>query len=385
MNLIRDKLDQLKKPFSKGEKWERFAPAVNAFDTFLFVPNHTTDGGSHIRDAVDLKRTMVTVIIALMPALFYGIYNTGYQYFIQLGEDFTFLDAFIHGSLKIVPMIIVSYIVGLTIEFAFAVYRGHEVNEGYLVTGMLIPMIMPVDIPLWMVAVSVIFAVIIGKEAFGGTGMNILNPALTARAFAFFAYPTYMSGNTVWVSEASSVDVISGETILGALAAGQKINYSIFDMFYGSIPGSIAETSTLMILLGAFILIITGVGSWRIMTGGLIGGSIMALIFNLWGINSLMSFNWINHLIVGGFAFGIVFMATDPVSAAQTQNGKWIYGILVGIFCIMIRVFNPAYPEGVMLAILLMNIFAPTIDHYVYNANINKRRKRWKYSKIKSS
>ena len=385
MNFLRKKLDEIKRPFSKGEKWEKFAPAINAFDTFLFVPNHTTEKGSHIRDAVDLKRTMVTVIIALLPALFYGIYNTGFQYFIQTGEDFTFLDAFIHGSLKIVPMIIVSYVVGLTIEFAFAVYRGHEVNEGYLVTGMLVPMIMPVDIPLWMVAISVAFAVVIAKEAFGGTGMNILNPALTARAFAFFAYPTYMSGNKVWVSEAAMVDGISGETILGSLAAGQQINYSIIEMFTGSIPGSIAETSTLWILVGALILIATGIGSWRIMIGGIIGASIMGILFNLWGANSLMSFNWVSHLIVGGFAFGIVFMATDPVSAAQTQKGKWIYGILVGVFCIMIRVFNPAYPEGVMLAILLMNVFAPTIDHYIYNSNINKRKKRWESAQIKTA
>jgi len=385
MNFLRKKLDDIKRPFAKGEKWEKLAPAINAFDTFLFVPNHTTQKGAHIRDAVDLKRTMVTVIIALIPALFYGIYNTGFQYLVQTESNFTFIDAFIHGSLKVLPMIVVSYVVGLTIEFAFAVYRGHEVNEGYLVTGMLIPMIMPVDIPLWMVALSTAFAVIIAKEAFGGTGMNILNPALTARAFAFFAYPTYMSGNKVWVSEASMVDGVSGETILGSLAAGQQVSYSMMDMFSGSIPGSIAETSTLWILVGALILILTGVGSWRIMIGGVIGASIMGILFNLWGANPLMSFNWINHLIVGGFAFGIVFMATDPVSAAQTQKGKWIYGVLVGIFCIMIRVFNPAYPEGVMLAILLMNVFAPTIDHYVYNSNINRRIKRWELSKVKTA
>ena len=363
MNFLRKTLDNIKKPFGKGEKYERFAPAVNAFDTFLFVPNHTTNKGAHVRDAVDLKRTMVTVIIALLPALIYGIYNTGYQYFIQTGEAFTFMDAFIHGSWKIVPMIIVSYVVGLTIEFIFAIYRGHEVNEGYLVTGLLIPMIMPVDIPLWMVAISVAFAVLIAKEAFGGTGMNILNPALTARAFAFFAYPTYMSGNKVWVSEASSMDAISGETILGSLAAGSEVSYSFFEMFQGSIPGSIAETSTLWVAVGALILIFTGVGSWRIIAGGIGGAAIMGLLFNQWGANALMSFDWMNHLVVGGFAFGIVFMATDPVSAAQTNLGKWVYGILVGVFCILIRVFNPAYPEGVMLAILLMNVFAPTIDH----------------------
>jgi Na+-transporting NADH:ubiquinone oxidoreductase subunit B len=377
MNALRKQLDKFKKPFEKGQKLEKFAPAFNAFDTFLFVPNHTTKKGAHIRDAVDLKRTMVTVIIALLPALIYGIYNTGYQYYSQTGSAFTFLDAFIHGSWKIIPMIVVSYVVGLSIEFGFAVYRGHEVNEGYLVTGLLIPMIMPVDIPLWMVAVSTAFAVIIAKEAFGGTGMNILNPALTARAFAFFAYPTYMSGNKVWVSEASNVDAISGETILGTLAAGGDVNYSMFEMFQGSIPGSIAETSTLWVAVGALILILTGVGSWRIITGGILGAAVMGLLFNLWGANPLMSFSWMNHLVVGGFAFGIVFMATDPVSAAQTNKGKWIYGILVGILCIMIRVFNPAYPEGVMLAILLMNVFAPTIDHYVVEGNIKKRKKRW--------
>ena len=374
---IRQILDTIKKPFAKGEKFEKFAPAVNAFDTFLFVPNHTTKHGAHIRDAVDLKRTMITVIIALLPALIYGIYNTGFQYLSQLDSDFTTLEAILHGSYKIVPMIAVSYIVGLTIEFAFAIFRGHEVNEGYLVTGLLIPMIMPVDIPLWMVGLSVAFAVLIGKEAFGGTGMNILNPALTARAFAFFAYPTYMSGNKVWVSEASNVDGVSGETILGMLAAGEtNIPFDVSQMFYGAIPGSIAETSTLMVLIGAAVLIYTGVGSWRIMLGSVIGAAATGFLFNLWGANELMSFNWFNHLIVGGFAFGVVFMATDPVSAAQTTKGKWIYGIMVGLFCILIRVFNPAYPEGVMLAILLMNVFAPTIDHYVIEAKIKKRLSR---------
>ena len=377
MNFIRKSLDNLKKPFGKGQKLEKFAPAFNAFDTLLFVPNHTTKKGAHIRDAVDLKRTMVTVIIALLPALIYGIYNTGYQHYIQIEESFTFLEAFIHGSWKIIPMIIVSYVVGLSIEFGFAVYREEEVNEGYLVTGLLIPMIMPVDIPLWMVGISTAFAVLVAKEAFGGTGMNILNPALTARAFAFFAYPTFMSGNKVWVSEAGNIDAISGETILGTLAAGGEVNYSMMEMFQGSIPGSIAETSTLWVAVGALVLILTGVGSWRIISGGIIGAAIMGLLFNLWGANELMSFSWLNHLVVGGFAFGIVFMATDPVSGTQTTKGKWIYGFLVGIFCIMIRVFNPAYPEGVMLAILLMNVFAPTIDQYVVNGNINKRKKRW--------
>lgn len=376
MKFLREKLDELKKPFGKGEKFEQFAPAINAFDTFLFVPNHTTKHGAHIRDAVDLKRTMVTVILALLPALFFGIYNTGYQHFIQIdGSDMSFWNVFSHGLWKVLPMIAVSYGVGLAIEFYFAIKRGHEVNEGYLVTGMLIPMIMPVDLPLWMLAISVVFAVILGKEAFGGTGMNILNPALTARAFAFFAYPTYMSGDKVWVSDAMKVDGISGETILGKLAAGKEAGYDAWSMFAGTIPGSISETSTLWILVGAAILILTGVGSWKIIFSGFLGAAFTAYLFELWGANALMQFG-MNHLLAGGLAFGIVFMATDPVSAAQTERGKWIYGFLIGLFSILIRVFNPAYPEGVMLAILLLNVFAPTIDHYVVQANISKRKKR---------
>jgi Na+-transporting NADH:ubiquinone oxidoreductase subunit B len=383
MEWIRQRLDKIREPFNKGNKLEKYAPAINALDTFLFTPNHTTKKGAHIRDAVDLKRTMITVVLALVPALIFGMWNGGYQYYSQLGETFTFWDALGHGALKILPMIAVSYAVGLGIEFAFAIFRGHEVNEGYLVTGLLIPMIMPIDIPLWMVALSVVFAVLIGKEAFGGTGMNILNPALTARAFAFFAYPTYMSGNSVWVSNASEVDAISGETILGQLAAGSEVEYSALDMFYGIIPGSIAETSALCILAGALLLILTKVGSWRIMLSAFIGAAVMGLIFNAlpsMGLegNDLTNFPWYLHLIVGGLAFGIVFMATDPVSAAQTMKGKWIYGFLIGFFSVMIRVFNPAYPEGVMLGILLMNVFAPTIDHYVIQANINRRQKRLK-------
>ncbi len=383
MEWIRQRLDKIREPFNKGNKYEKFAPAINALDTFLYTPNHTTKKGAHIRDAVDLKRTMITVVLALVPALIFGMWNGGYQHFIQTGEEFTFWDAFLHGAAKIVPMIAVSYAVGLGIEFAFAIFRGHEVNEGYLVTGLLIPMIMPIDIPLWMVAVSVVFAVIIGKEAFGGTGMNILNPALTARAFAFFAYPTYMSGNAVWVSEASNVDGISGETILGSLAQGNEVAYDTMNMFSGVIPGSIAETSTICILAGALLLILTKVGSWRIIFSGFIGAAVMAFIFNslpAFGIegNFLTNFPWYNHLLIGGLAFGIVFMATDPVSAAQTLKGKWIYGFLVGFFSIMIRIFNPAYPEGVMLGILLMNVFAPTIDHYVIQSSVKKRKKRIK-------
>ncbi len=381
MEWIRQRLDKLKEPFGEGKKLEKYAPAINAMDTFLFTPNHTTQKGAHIRDAVDLKRVMITVVIALIPALLFGMWNTGYQYLSQIQPEVSFWEAFGHGALKILPMIAVSYGVGLGIEFLFAIKRGHEVNEGYLVTGLLIPMIMPVDIPLWMVAVSVVFAVLIGKEAFGGTGMNILNPALTARAFAFFAYPTYMSGNQVWVSEASQVDAVSGETILGTLAAGEEVSYSVMDMFIGYIPGSIAETSTLMILLGALLLIITKVGSWRIILSSFVGATIMALIFNFlptMGIegNELTNFPWYRHLLAGGLAFGIVFMATDPVSASQTLKGMWIYGFLIGFFAVMIRVFNPAYPEGIMLAILLMNVFAPVIDHYVIQSNVKKRLKR---------
>jgi len=383
MEWIRQRLDKIKEPFGKGKKYEKYAPAVNALDTFLFTPNHTTQKGAHIRDAVDLKRTMITVVVALIPALLFGMWNAGYQHYSQLGEAFTFWEAFGHGALKILPMVAVSYGVGLGIEFAFAIFRGHEVNEGYLVTGLLIPMIMPIDIPLWMVGLSVVFAVLVGKEAFGGTGMNILNPALTARAFAFFAYPTYMSGNQVWVSEAYNVDAISGETILGSLAAGENAGYSAMEMFSGVIPGSIAETSTICVLAGALLLVLTKVGSWRIIVSAILGAAAMALIFNAlpsMGVegNNLTNFPWYQHLIVGGLAFGIVFMATDPVSAAQTLKGKWIYGFLIGFLAVMIRVFNPAYPEGIMLAILLMNVFAPTIDHYVIQSNVKRRRNRVK-------
>ncbi len=381
MEWIRQKLDKFKEPFGKGKKFEKYAPAINALDTFLYTPNHTTQKGAHVRDAVDLKRVMITVVISLIPVLIFGMWNAGFQYLSQIQETVSFWEAFGHGALKFLPMLAVSYGVGLGIEFAFAVFRGHEVNEGYLVTGLLIPMIMPIDLPLWMLGISVVFAVIIGKEAFGGTGMNILNPALTARAFAFFAYPTFMSGNSVWVSEASNLDAVSGETILGQLAAGEEIGYSTMDMFMGFIPGSVSETSTLLILAGALFLILTKVGSWRIMLSAFIGAAVMALIFNAlpeMGIegNALTNFPWYEHLIVGGLAFGIVFMATDPVSASQTTKGKWIYGFLIGFLSVMIRIFNPAYPEGVMMAILLMNVFAPTIDHYVIQANVKRRKKR---------
>ena len=383
MEWIRQKLDKFREPFNPGNKFEKYAPAFNALETFLYTPNHTTQKGAHIRDAVDLKRVMITVVLSLIPVLIFAMWNGGYQYLIQVQDEVGFWEALGHGATKILPMIAVSYGVGLAIEFAFAVFRGHEVNEGYLVTGMLIPLIMPIGIPLWMVAISVVFAVLIGKEAFGGTGMNILNPALMARAFAFFAYPTYMSGNQVWVMEAKEIDGVSGETILGKLAGGEETAYDTMTMFTGVIPGSIGETSTLLILLGALFLILTKVGSWRIMLSAFIGAAVMGLIFNalpLMGIegNELTNFPWYEHLIVGGLAFGVVYMATDPVSASQTFRGKWIYGFSIGFFSIMIRVFNPAYPEGVMLAILLMNVFAPTIDHYVIQGNIKRRLKRKK-------
>lgn len=378
MGFIRNTFDKYKPLFDKGGKLEKFAPGFNAFDTLLFVPNHTTKHGAHIRDGVDLKRVMITVVLALVPALIFGMWNVGFQHFSQLGEAGTFVDYLIYGAIKFIPMVVVSYGVGLGIEFAFGIFRGHEINEGYLVSGMLIPLIMPIDLPLWMLGVSVAFAVLIGKEAFGGTGMNILNPALVARAFAFFSYAPSMSGDKVWVADASTVDAISGETILGTLAANNDVNYSVLEMFMGYIPGSVGETSVLMILIGAAFLLFTGIASWRIMISATLGAAIMGLIFNALGLNALMNFPWWQHLLVGGFAFGVVFMATDPVSAAQTDKGKWIYGLLIGVLAIMIRVFNGAYPEGMMMAILLMNVFAPTIDHYVVEGNIKRRKKRLK-------
>ena len=374
MKFIRKQLDKIKPHFDKGGKLEKYAPAYYGIETFLFVPNHTTKHGAHIRDGIDLKRVMITVVFALLPALIFGIWNIGYQ---NMGEGKEFLEYFKFGAIRFLPMVIVSYGVGLGIEFAYAIFRGHDVNEGYLVTGLLIPMIMPIDFPLWMLAISVVFAVLIGKEAFGGTGMNILNPALVARAFALFSYAPYMSGNTVWVAD-SVADGVSGETVLGALAGGVDPNTSVFDMFMGYIPGSVGETSVLMILLGAGLLIITGIASWRIMISCLVGGSLMGFLFNIIGssTNELINFPWWQHLMVGGFAFGLVFMATDPVSGAQTNKGKWIYGFLIGIFAILIRVVNPTLPEGMMMAILLMNVFAPTIDHYIIEANVKRRKKR---------
>ncbi len=374
MNFLRNQLDKIKPNFEKGGKYEKYGPAFSGFETFLFVPNHTTKTGAHIRDGVDLKRVMITVVIAMLPAMIFGIWNVGYQ---NMGDGHGFMEYFTFGAVRFLPMVVVSYGVGLGIEFAYAVFRGHEVNEGYLVTGLLIPLIMPIDFPLWMLAVSVFFAVIIGKEAFGGTGMNILNPALVARAFALFAYAPFMSGNEVWVAD-SVADGVSGETILGALYGGTVPQTSVFDMFMGFIPGSVGETSVLMILIGAAFLLFTGIASWRIMLSCLLGASLMGLIFNAIGssTNELLNFPWWQHLLVGGFAFGLVFMATDPVTAAQTTKGKWIYGFLIGIFAILIRVVNPTLPEGMMMAILLMNVFAPTIDHYVVEGNVKRRKKR---------
>lgn len=381
---IRKILDKVKPNFEKGGKLEKFYPAFNAFETFLFVPEHTAPSqGAHIRDAIDLKRTMILVVISLVPCLLFGIWNAGYQHYLAIGiSDASFLQQFGFGAIKVLPIVIVSYVTGLTVEFIFAIIRKHQINEGFLVTGMLIPLVMPVDVPLWMVSVSTIFAVIIGKEVFGGTGMNILNPALTARAFLFFAYPTKMSGNEVWINTSLKegqqvVDGFSGATPLGNAAADIKENIpGIWESFIGFIPGSIGETSTLACLIGAAILLFTGIGSWRIMLSVFIGGYLMAVVLNLFGYNTLMQLSPIHHLVLGGFAFGAVFMATDPVTAAHTNTGKYIYGFLIGLFAILIRVFNPAYPEGMMLAVLFMNVMAPLIDHYVVQANINRRLKR---------
>lgn len=395
---MKQKLDALKKKY-EGTKMQA---TFGAFHTFLYTPNDTTKSGSHIRVADDLKRTMNMVVLAMVPVLIFGIFNTGYQHFLALGEieratngffsaSFWSWDNFSVGAIAVLPLVIISYVVGLGVEFIFATINNHEVEEGYLVTGMLVPLIVPVDIPIWMLIVAIIFGVVIGKEVFGGTGMNILNPALTIRAFLFFAYPTWMSGDKVWVLGAEAMkgqpDAISGETVLGALAQGGEAP-SVMDMFYGFMPGSIGETSALLILLAGIFLIYTKIASWRIMLSAVVGSLVMGLIFN-WVASTnlisetntfygLMSAEYWHHLLMGGLAFGIVYMATDPVTASQTTKGKWIYGFLIGFIAVMIRVFNPAYPEGVMLAILLMNVFAPTIDHYVVQGNVKRRMKRLK-------
>lgn len=393
---LKEKLHTIKEN-GKGKKW---LPAFEAVHTFLYTPNETTHSGGHVKGADDLKRTMTMVVLALIPCLIFGMFNTGFQHFKAFGTPVEFLsmDAFWFGFLKVLPLVVVSYVVGLGIEVLFAIIKGHEVEEGYFVTGMLVPLIVPVDIPLWMLSVAVIFGVVIGKEIFGGTGMNILNPALIIRAFLFFAYPTWMTGDKVWVAGATErtneisagldVAAVSGETILGSLAQGKELAYSVYDMFFGFIPGSVGETSTFLILLAGIFLIFTKIASWRIMLSAVIGALVMGLMFN--GVVNLgwigegstfyvlMSTVYWHHLLLGGFAFGVVFMATDPVTGSQTNKGKWIYGFFIGFISIMIRVFNPAYPEGVMLAILLMNVFAPTIDHFIVRSNVKGRLKRLK-------
>ncbi|MDG1238232.1 MAG: NADH:ubiquinone reductase (Na(+)-transporting) subunit B [Flavobacteriales bacterium] len=410
MEFLRKIFDNAHEKLNSNEKTKKFFPLIDAFDTLMFTPNHVTNKGSHIRDAIDLKRTMMLVIIALIPCLLFGIYNTGYQHFRVLDQlgDVSFWEIILKGALVVLPLVVVSYGAGLLVEFIFAIRNGHTVQEGFLVSGMLIPLCMPADVPLWMVAVATMFAVVIGKEVFGGTGMNILNVALTARAFLFFAHPTKMSGNEVWVTGFSDlkgekyaslinssnpqgiVDGSSGATALGDLASFMQdspvlentqafqAKYSLMDSFLGFIPGSVGETSALMCLIGAGILLWTGIASWRVISSFFIGGFIMASILNFVGGNGYFELPAIHQLMLGGFMFGMVFMATDPVTAAHTNTGKFIYGFLGGFLGILIRMVNPAYPEGIMLAILIANVFAPLIDHMVIQSNINRRLKRLK-------
>ena len=381
---LRHTIDRIKPTFSEGGKLAWLHSTFEAFETFAFTPNRVTKRGCHVRDAIDLKRAMIVVVIALMPAMLFGMWNIGYQTSLhatdwpyELGSFASWWYCLWFGFLRMLPMLAVSYIVGLGIEFTFAQIRHHEVNEGFLVTGFLIPMIVPVTTPLWQLALATAFAVVIGKEVFGGTGMNFLNPALVARAFLFFAYPTRMSGDTVWIAnDLWGTDAITGATPLGELAAGLQPSASALDMLIGTTPGSTCETSVIAVALGAIILLITGIASWRIMFSVILGGGLMGLQFNAIGANAYMQLPFYYHYLMGGFMFGAVFMATDPVTAAQTNVGKWIYGLLIGILAVMLRVINPAYPEGMMLAILLMNCFAPLIDHCVISRNIAKRKKR---------
>ena len=385
MKFIRNILDSVKPHVQEGAKYHFMHAMYDAADTLFFVPNMVTKSGSHIRDGVDMKRSMFTVVIALIPALLFGMWNTGQMHFQSLGQEVELMDAFLYGLLQVLPIIAVSYAVGLGIEIAFAQGRGHEVNEGFFVSGMLIPLIVPVSTPLWMVAIAVAFAVIFGKEVFGGTGMNIVNPAILTRAFLFFAYPQSMSGDSVWIAE--KLDGFSGATPLAELTAGHGpvfagANLSPMEMLIGAYPGSIGETSTIAILIGAAILLYTGVASWKVMVSFIGGGFAMGLILNFFAgsfpDNTYLALPAFEHLLLGGFAFGAVFMITDPVTATQTEVGKWIYGFLGGLIAILVRVVNPAYPEGVMLAILFMNVFAPLIDHYVVESNIKRRLKRAK-------
>ena len=380
MKAIRNIVDKIKPTFSKGGKLGFLHSTFDAFETFLFVPNTTTQHGSHVRDCNDIKRTMITVVVALVPALLFGCYNTG----IQVG--LAGWTAFFYGLLSILPMIAVSYIVGLGIEFAVAQMRGHEVNEGFLVSGLLIPLVMPIGTPLWMVGLGTAFAVIFGKEIFGGTGMNVFNPAVLARAFVFFAYTPQMSGETVWYSTwkmFGATDAQTGATALEQLASTGDMQWSALDAFLGFIPGSFGETSTAAILLGGALLLFTGVASWKTMVSVFVGGLGMAYLFDLCGVGAIgaQDVEPYMHLLVGGFAFGAVFMATDPVTSAQTSTGKYIVGFMTGAIAILIREINPAYPEGMMLSILFMNALAPLVDYFVVEANIRRRKNRVKTSK----
>ena len=380
MKALRNIVDKIKPTFSKGGKLGFLHSTFDAFETFLFVPNTTTQHGAHVRDCNDIKRTMITVVVALVPALLFGCYNTG----LQVGLEG--LTAFAYGLVRILPMIAVSYIVGLGIEFTVAQWRGHEVNEGFLVSGLLIPLVMPVSTPLWMVGLGTAFAVIFGKEIFGGTGMNVFNPAVLARAFVFFAYTPQMSGETVWYSTwkmFGATDAQTGATALEQLASTGEMQWSALDAFLGFIPGSFGETSTLAILIGGAILLFTGVASWKTMISVFVGGLGMAYLFNLCGVGAMGSqgVEPYMHLLVGGFAFGAVFMATDPVTSAQTSTGKYIVGFMTGAIAILIREINPAYPEGMMLSILFMNALAPLVDYFVVEANIRRRKNRAKIAK----
>ena len=385
MKALRKLVDKVKPTFSKGGKLGFLHSTFDAFETFLFVPNTTTQHGTHVRDCNDIKRTMITVVVALIPALLFGCYNTGIQAHLEGW------NAFFYGLLSILPMIAVSYIVGLGIEFTVAQFRGHEVNEGFLVSGLLIPLVMPVSTPLWMVGLGTAFAVIFGKEIFGGTGMNVFNPAVLARAFVFFAYTPQMSGEKVWYSNAEWIkglfdvtDVQTGATALEQLSTKGEMPWSTLDAFLGFIPGSFGETSTLAILIGAAILLFTGVASWKTMVSVFVGGLGMAYLFNLLGVGALSAhegFEPYMHLLIGGFAFGAVFMATDPVTSAQTSTGKYIVGFMTGALAILIREVNPAYPEGMMLSILFMNALAPLVDYFVVEANIRRRKNRVKIAK----
>lgn len=387
-----DFVNNLRPSFEKGGKYAWLHSTFDAFDSFLFVPKTKTCCGAHVRDCMDLKRVMTVVIVALAPAMLFGMWNVGEQHSLAFGLDMSFWGKFWYGFLRVLPLIIVSYVVGLGIEFASAQIRGHEVNEGYLVSGMIIPMIMPVDVPLWILAVAVAFAVIIGKEIFGGTGMNIWNPALLARAFVFFSYPTKISGDVIWIKGVGKaaagelVDGFSGATALSQAGAGLGPDalhtvagqpMDAMQMVIGNMPGSIGETSVIAIAIGALILIYTGIASWKIMVSGVAGALFVAFLGGIGAQEgTLAAYPAYYHLIMGGFAFGIVFMATDPVTSAQTECGKWIYGFLVGAMAVVIRLWNPGYPEGMMLSILLMNTFAPLIDHFVVSRNIRRRVKR---------